>query len=352
MNLETELRDTLERLADEVKPANLAAAALRRAERRRVRRVGLTALAAVVGAFAVVVPTVEGLRPDARPPVGPTPATSVPAPPERTPTPGPAFFDLGPIELPGGWMLGAAPGEDGGFWVWDRTRQTYRQVPYQHVYPAPIGDYAVVVAAGGRRAGVLDLRRDSVRWLDGLVPWLTPQWTADGTRFLTRGQTGSTHVLVVTARSGTIHEVPATGARPDPEAARALWMPGDREIAVAVGGGTWELRTPSTGARVRTLENLPGMDARTDFSPDGRWVVGTGGGRTVLREVSTGSVGAALPDVHPGRAYWADNDRLLLLGGQNKEVTVVDRNGNPVGRYPLPAVMDVDEEHNYSLIRM
>ena len=354
--LEDALRETLDRLADEARPTEpptgLAAAALRRAERRRVRRTALTALAAVVATFAVVVPTVELLRGEGPPPVTPPTATSAPPAPTTapSPTPPPAAFDLGAIELPGGWMLGAAPGE-GGFWVWDRTRTTYRQVPYQHVYPAPVGNYAVVVGTDGERLGVLDLGKDKVRWLDTLRRWSGPEWTADGSRFLMRSQTGSTHLLVVTARTGDIRPIPGTSTDVPDEAEPAFWMPGDTEVATWIDGLNWQRRSAETGRTEGVLAERQGVAARTDFAPDGGYVIGNVSDNTVLIDNRTGEPKKVLPRTYPGRAYWADAERVLLLDGQSQVVTMVDLDGREVGSYPLPADMDVDEGHNYTLIR-
>jgi predicted transcriptional regulator len=349
VRLEDALRQALDELAAEARPARLAEGALRRAQRRRLRRITLTAVAAVVATFGVVLPTVEILRGDAAPaPVTPPPATAPPTV-AVTPTPPAVTFAGGAITLPGGWMLGAAPGAEGGFWIWDRTRATYRQVPYQRVYPAPVGPYAVVVDRIDERVGVLHIGTDEVRWLAGRRLWHGPEWSADGTRFLMTDQTAGSNVYVVEARTTSarsLHGVPALGDDLVP----AFWMPGDRQVAAYIDGTNWQVRSAATGAPVRVLENLRGVTARTAFSPDGRYAVcGDDDGRTVLRVVATGEVRATLPH---GRAYWADAERLLLLDGQGRIVTLVDLDGREVGRYQLPADMDVVEGHNYSLIRM
>ena len=355
VRLEDALRETLEELAAEARPASPLAGALWRAGQARARRVRITAAtiaaAAITGVSSMVLAGGGGTvdpAPGTTSPPAPTSAWHTPSEPSATRFLG-QTPELGsqPITLAGGWMFGAGPG-DRGFWVWDRSRETYRQVPYDRVYPAPSGTFAVVEQRGGR-AGVLDLRTDGVRWLDGLVMTDLPQWTADGTRFLTTRS--ATHVLIVDAATGDLHEIP--GESSNWGAVPMFWTSDDRAVAVQIGNGTWQVRSPETGTVSGRITKLPPVGAANDISPDGRHALGDWSAIYAVVDTATGEpVGYPTAYIHPGRGYWVDNDRALLLIGEDKIVVMIDLSGREIGRFPLPAALREDESQTYTLIRM
>jgi hypothetical protein len=350
VNFEQAVRTAVDDLADEGRPVNLAAGALRRGRRLRLRRRVATGVGVIAAVALLAVPFVMGggnaAGPDHRPASPPASGPAPASPPAPVISPSSSAPVPGPVQLADGWILGSVPAADQkGVWVYDRTARAYRVLPYRFAAPAPTGNLVAVWHEG--RLGVVDLATDAVRWADGPSPNdLPPQpWSPDGTRVVytsIEDPMGAEQVRLVVVDAATAH------ARVLPSDVRCgdgcfpTWLPGDRvgiDISALPPQG---VRWSSAGDASRTgVLQLPGWVGQgSPWSPDGKHVVlslddgsTTGPRARAVVEVATGRNVA--PVQERGTVYWTGPDRMLIVtdGG----VALVSITGARIGFYPQPA---------------
>jgi hypothetical protein len=347
MSFEHAVRTAVHDLADEGRPVNVAAGALRRGRQLRRRRTVAKAAAVVAAVAALAVPYLVARATTASGP-GFRPAT----PPSALPTPSASAMP-GPVTLAEGWILGSVPAPEGkGVWVYDRTARMYRFLPYRFAAPAPTGNLVAVWDRG--RMGVVDLAADTVRWLDrdDAHGMLQPQpWNADGSRFVFNTgddptMDGTTRVVVVDAATMEAH--PVQGKVQCSEGCFQTWLPDGRVGMDAPGSKPEGVRTyRADDGRSAGTVRLPGWVGQgSPWSPDGSRVVllmpdaSTRGPlpRAVV-EVATGRTLAAIRE--RGNVYWIAADRMLIVtsGG----VALVGVDGSRLATYPVPKEFTVGE---------
>jgi hypothetical protein len=347
--LEELVRDVLADLADEGRPVNLAAPALRRARRMRMRRAAaaVTAATAVVAALAAGLAIVGPDRSDHHPP-----ATVVTPAPSRYPSPTPSqrttlLGAIEPFSLPGDWILLGATTSDGTL-VYDRAAGRYRQLPTYRVIPAPRGTLVAWFGPDGTPR-VLDLATGVERAVAGARPHINLpgylDWSPDGGRFVYAGRHATYAITVLVdaraATSTTIGPDFRCGGGCDP-----VWASADRGVAVPSPTGV-DIINSSTAQRVER-KPLPGALAnRHAWSPDGgRLIVNGSDGRPVVFTPRTGER-APSPCAHAYGTYWVGTDQLLCV--ESAGYTLYRVTGEVVSRTPRPAPVEDDEVYATTL---
>jgi hypothetical protein len=355
-DLEHELRATFNALADEARPADLAASAWRGGGRIRLRRNATTAVVAVVVAGAVAVPFAVAWDSPATGPLNPAPpatasqlSPSGPAPatpPSRRPIPA---LDAGAVTLPGGWLVASSPGRS-GTWVYDRAQRRYRQISYDRAVPAPVGDLVAVQRSADQRVGLLNLRTGKVTWVSGPSNVVgTADWSPDGSRLVYPGAgtaDASLRLVVVDATTARATTLPTNIECY--ENCAPYWLANGTDIALP------QLERPMEGLRVFSASDGRArppvavaalVGTAHAWSPDGRFVVGLGSDgattATYVVEVATGRRVAPLPHAHPNAVYWAGTDRVLVVG--EHEISILTLGGTPVEVAPLPTEFTPEE---------
>lgn len=383
------LRETLDDLAGEGRPVNLAAQAVRGGNRIIARRrglavvMGMAAIVAAVVPFALFSPAAgERQQPiGADSPVGVTRGSATEST-EPLVHPTLSFADQ-LVALPGNWMV-AATAAKGETMVWDRIRQRYRLIPYAGATPAPTGNQVAVRHNSGSGSdfgsssgiGILDLSTDKVQWVLGPPPVTSRlEWSDDGTRltYASRGQSADTiRAVVVNAATAAVRTLP-TSVGCAGAVCTTQWLPGGQDIGInAVGpGSTWQFLVFSVadGRFVRQM-SMPGPAASAhSWSPDGKFVVIPGGSNfsVSVAEVTTGQIVTRLgnTDIDPStmkpspkgsagirlllpeQFYWATDDRLLCVDGS--AITQYSRDGYRLDVYPLPSGMTVAGAYDVNL---
>jgi WD40 repeat protein/DNA-binding SARP family transcriptional activator len=91
-----------------------------------------------------------------------------------------------------------------------------------------------------------------------------------------------------------------------------IWQPGGRKVV---------RRLATAGQRIFNV----------DVSPDGRWIVTSGGGKANVWDARTGALRFGVPAAELGAASWSRSGSLLALAGQSGSVPIVDQSGRAVG---------------------
>jgi hypothetical protein len=345
MNLEENLRAAVRDLAaDAPSVHDLAAVARRRGRRlRRRRQAGLGAAALALVAVAVTPYAV--LHRDA-----PTPAPmhtqGVPAQWWQTPyrLPGGMIVtalskrDVGGVDVPGGTTV-----RDGNVLL-NRDTGQYVVLPgsYYTVYGSPAGEHALAANDSGG-SGIIDAQGSRGIWMDVSID---PRWSSDGSRILFATEQG---FAVMDAASGAIkrHAVPEV-TQLCPDDCTFSWLPGDREVALALVDPTVEqsedkpdtikdiaIYSVATGERLRTLPvaGVPiGQDA---WSPDGRSVLVqtqafTGRPKRIV-DVATGRTLGTVPGQN---VHFLRDGRILSL--TDEVASLYDGTGKLLQQQTLP----------------
>ncbi|MGI8697622.1 MAG: hypothetical protein ACR2J0_00510 [Mycobacteriales bacterium] len=338
--LNQRLRAELHELADGGRPVNLAHAALRGAVRRRRTRSALV-ISAAAAIVAVTTFTVAGpLGRDNAPPAGGTRGFVV------------SSFRAG--------------GDKPSTYLLDPRTGRYRKTPYSWTVVSPDGRQAVVLAATGPDGspvrsgiGILDLRRDAVRWLPTPQPVQVPVWSPDGETVLATVPAGdpasfrSGGFVRVDVASGRVASAPVS-AQP-PATGPFLWGPDGTTVVSstivstpdAVDGGpggptVYDL----TGRPLRHLA-VPGNVLTLDpWSLSGRLLVLDGeaaGGRPqqLVVDASTGRVVARVDTPHPALG-WRDDTHLLVRTDEGAVQSVEIPSGTRRNLATLPQ-RDIDD---------
>lgn len=345
MNLEDAVRTAVRDLAEEGRPVNLAAGALRRGRRLRLRRRALTGAAALVAVAALAVPYLVAranpAAPDHRPAAPPSSAR--PVPPSGSPVPSAPPTLSGPVALADGWILGSVPAPD-SVYVYDRSARLYRRLPYRFAAPAPTGNLVAVWERG--RIGVVDLATDAVRWVDRDDASILPPhpWSRDGARIAyTTGDSaemdGTTRIVVVEAATAQARTLPAKVRCGD--GCFPTWLPDGRVGMDLPGPSPRGVQTyRADDGRDAGVVALPGWVGQgSPWSPDGGRVV------LLMPDGSTsGPLPRALVEVASGRnlgpvqtrgdVYWTAPDRMLVVTSDG--VAHVAADGTRLSFYPRP----------------
>ncbi|GIF68400.1 hypothetical protein Ais01nite_64350 [Asanoa ishikariensis] len=340
----------LRHLGEDLRYDNPTQAALRQARRMRVRRNVVGGTGAALAMVAVIAPFAYGSGEKPAPPVAsPTaPATGSPTPVATTP-PATKPAPRGAVALPGGVYVASASSESGSH-VYDPKTHKYRSSGYPRAWASPNGRLAAVADDDGR-VGILDVRRDDVRWIAGARLEIgRPQWSRDGRRLAFAGPGAdqpSLSIVVVdvaTAKARTLQP-----AVPCVELCQPTWLPGDLEIGLPDASHPIEGLTayPAEGGRGQWMPFGGAVQSSDAWSPDGRYVVAEianeqGFAGIGIVDVATTAVLAEL-DCEPGDGIqargviWATPDRIVAVA--ERELIVFSTDGKEVQRIALPPAL-------------
>lgn len=351
--MESAVRVAVRELAEQARPAHLAAAAIvegRRLRRRtRTRRAAGAVLTGAALLAALAVPPL--LLHPGRPVGGPT----TPAGALTAPAPVPLTFD-GPITLPGGWTVLVAG--SGPVRVWNRDRRAYQTINRDQVQVAPAGPYAAVATGDPHQIEILDLRGRTPRTftLASQIS-LDPQWSPDGTRLLLTTMdkdTATNFITILDAGSGDVTSWPIDSRYVCTDYCRLTWTRDGSEVVWSLT----DLSVPRSEARpharsglqlfsafdghpTRTLPVRGDVSGPYAWSPNGRYVIVTAvsaqPGRSVENQLIDLATGAAVRTFPDGTPNWIANDRILLTGS-GTVISLVDPAGTTLARYEMPAV--------------
>ncbi|GAA2619409.1 hypothetical protein GCM10010399_58060 [Dactylosporangium fulvum] len=344
LDLDRLVRDTLDDLAADARPAPLLAEAIRRAGQIRRRRIAATAAAAAVLVVLGVVALPFGADREDRP----EPLRSVPSAP-LSPSPTASPFAVGhappsllPPELPGQFTLTALPFHDDQTWVFDRSTGRYLTVPFAEVQPAPKGNLALSATGDGRLL-LLDLAEGvAVSLPSGPVGGDIEPWSPDG-RMLLRAQQPTGLVRVEEVVGGTVlsrgvpYDAAALGC--ERTGCRVTWARSPTELAVSVidpATGTQralQLISVADGRPTRRLPVTGQVSGACSWSTDERYVLNerltpTGSAGWVITDTTSGAtVGTMTAETlpNPSSVCWASPTELLV--GAIGEVLVVKPDG-------------------------
>jgi hypothetical protein len=361
VDLDRLVRQTLNELAADARPAPLLAATTRRARRIQRRRVATTAAAAaVLAVLAVLVLPINPDRENRPAPAHPTPSPS--ASPSVSVLPvSPAPDSMLPPQLPGQFTIMAVPAFGGDVWLFDRVTGAYVTVPYAYVLPAPKGD---LVLASTRDGGsvLLDLSDWTVVSLPpSLADTRTDAWSPDATMLLPRQQTVGRIQVYEVAGGNTIvprvvpYDAAALGCDRE-EPCPVAWARSGTELAVPVldpATGmqrSLQLISIADGRPTRRLPVTGEVDGACSWSTDQRYVLNhrilpTGSGGWVITDTTSGAtVGTltheTLPNpsslcwVSPTELLVATVGEVLVLGPDGKVRQTIDTFAGPSGRGP------------------
>jgi hypothetical protein len=337
------IRATVNELADEGQPVNLASAAVLEGRRMIVRQRLLSAAAAVAVLAALAVPFAvlsnrDGpLQPGAAPPVQSSAPTRLASTPVTVPAPvpSPATIGVGAVRLTDGWILAAASGTK-GTWVYDVKQDRYQIVAFKYVRPSPLGGFAAVV--DGTRVGLLNVPANTVHWVAGPANVVGGvDWSDDGTRlvYAASGDTPKTMRLAV-IDIGTSKARVIGGSVPCGTDCAPVWLPGSREIALATPSPRLGMQAyeATTGKPTRMLK-LPGaVPARHSWSPSGRYVATRSDTGTSVVVAASGTPVLTLADSADG-VYWVADNRLLTV--RSDGFALYDLTGAMLSLFPWPA---------------
>jgi hypothetical protein len=358
-DLDRLVRQTLNDLAVEARPAPLLAAATRRARQMQRRRVAVTAAAAA--ALAVLAIVVSPLNPDRENRPAPPP------PPPASPSPAASPLTLAPVadaprppELPGQFTVMAVPAPGASMWLFDRVTDAYVAVPYADVLPAPKGDLVLAETRDGGSV-LLDLGDRSVVGLPPKLVDVGPDvWSPDATMLLPP-QPASGRITVYEIGNGNAileRGVPLDSAALgcDRATCRVTWARSGTELAVQVMDPatatqrSLQLISLADGRPTRRLPVTGEVDGACSWSTDQRYVVNhriasTGSAGWFITNTTTGATAGTLTDetlpnpstlcwVSPTELLVATPGEVLVLGPDGKVQHRIDTFAGPGARGP------------------
>jgi hypothetical protein len=341
-DLDRIVRDALEDLAGESRPAQLVDGAVRRARRVRRRRVAAT----IAGAAALAVLAVPALtqRTDAPEPAQPSP-TAVRVSPTGNATPLPVLpvtATPARVDLPDGFTVTAIGGSGNEpLWIYNRDSGTYVATPYAYAAVARSGTQAVVQTRGGNLDPYLiDLHDLTARPLSKLDEVSGQMWSEDGRTVLDGSAIpGWLHLIDVGTgeRRDVLFRAPQAGCE-ETGGCGPAWFRGEDAVTVAVfdpaTGKQTSLQVVSatTGATIKTLPVKGYVSGACSWSTDGRYVVTemrpeTGDAWLEITEAATGRRAALLPamaNANPDALCWTSPNRLLVVDGAHVKAYAPD----------------------------
>ncbi|WP_327003444.1 hypothetical protein OHA72_51630 [Dactylosporangium sp. NBC_01737] len=339
------VRDVLEDLAGESRPAQLLGGTVRRARRIRRRRAALTTGAAVLPVLAVLVaPALAGGRADTPSRPSPTPTrTGDAAPvPVLTITPAPARVDL-----PDGFTVTAIGAPSGGasaeppLWIYSRATGSFVATPYAYASLAPSGTRAIVQARAATLAPwLIDLRDLTARPWPKLDNVSGQMWSQDARTLLDGSATpGWLHLLDADTgeRRDVLFNAPQVGCDRT-IGCGPVWFRGGAEATVAVFDPSTGEQTgvhvisAETGTLIRSLPVKGYVAGACSWSTDARYVLTemrpeNGDSWLEITEAATGRRKARLPamaNANPDSACWTSPTRLLVVDGGHVKVFTPD----------------------------
>ncbi|GAB3829650.1 hypothetical protein ACFPIJ_32110 [Dactylosporangium cerinum] len=351
-DLDRIVRDVLEDLAGESRPAPLLDGSFRRARHIRRRRAAATiAAAAVLAVLAVPALTHRTSAPE---PARPSP-TAVRVSPTSSATPLPVLPVTGTparVDLPDGFTVTAiGVNGDGPLWIYNRDSGTYVATPYAYASVARSGTHAVVqTRSGNLDLYLIDLHDLTARPLSKLDSVSGQMWSRDGRTVLDGSATpGWLHLIDVGTgeRRDVLFRAPQAGCD-DTGGCGPAWFRGEDAVTVAVfdpatGKQTGvQVISATTGATIQTLPVKGYVAGACSWSTDGRYVVTemrpeTGDTWLEIVEASTGKRTVRLPamaNANPDALCWTSPTRLLVVDGATVRAFAPD--GTPGQQVTVP----------------